>query len=133
MKNNLWQKRMKFLSTSVMVCLLTACDVPAERQKPSTGIDVKYGAEGPVAWLDAPLNESRLLLVPYQIVFHITDPDTASLGELSINGNVVALIDNPDGETKLASLRYTWEPDRTRRIHTAGARAQLRGRVERAG
>jgi len=68
------------------------------------------GELGPQAWIDAPLNESRLPLSPYQIVFHISEQDGVSLGELSINDQVVELILNSDPSSNVATLRYVWNP-----------------------
>ena len=65
---------------------------------------------GPQAWIDAPLNGDRLPLAPYQVVFHVTDPTQIINGELQINGEVAALLTNPEPEKKLATMRYSWEP-----------------------
>jgi len=64
----------------------------------------------PQAWIDAPLNESRLPLADIEIVFHITDAEQVVTGELSINDQVMAALPNPDPADKLVTLKYLWEP-----------------------
>lgn len=93
-----------------MMCatiLLTGCSPP---QSPSPQ-DAYLGLAGePQAWIDAPLNESRLPLARYEIVFHITDSQQVMMGELSINDQVMASLPNPDPADKLVTLKYLWDP-----------------------
>lgn len=74
----------------------------------------------PIAWIDAPLNESHHPLAPYEIVFHITGTTSLSLGELVINDQVAALLLVDDASKKLATLKYMWVPDQPGKyiIHT---------------
>ncbi|PKN90046.1 MAG: hypothetical protein CVU45_04565, partial [Chloroflexi bacterium HGW-Chloroflexi-7] len=62
------------------------------------------------SWIDAPLDGMRLPLAPYIIVFHITDSNAVTSGELTINGNIVAEIPNPEGDTNYTVLTYNWQP-----------------------
>jgi hypothetical protein len=63
----------------------------------------------PVAWVDAPLDGMLLPLAPYEIVFHITDDSPMRMGEVTINGNVLAQIEASSGGN-LVTLRYLWTP-----------------------
>jgi hypothetical protein len=83
---------------------------------------VGMGGE-PQAWIDAPLNESRLPLANYEIVFHITDSQQVMTGELSINGQVMVSLTNPDPADKLVTLKYLWSPTAPGE-YTLQARAQ---------
>jgi len=67
-------------------------------------------SQPPQSWIDAPLNESHLLLAPYEIVFHISGEPDVAMGELVINGQVIALLEVDNPGKKLATLRYLWEP-----------------------
>jgi hypothetical protein len=69
------------------------------------------GTLGPEAWIDAPLDGMHIPLgVPYPVVFHITADTAISRGELSINSNVVATLDNPNAGSNLATLHYSFTP-----------------------
>ena len=105
------RKEAKILTVALVVCLvLTSCssEVP-ENIVDSQDTDIGSGLLA-AAWLDAPLNGSHIPLAPYEIVFHVTDPSTAALGELVINGSVEKLIVNPEN-SKLATMRHMWNPE----------------------
>jgi hypothetical protein len=111
----------KMLFTILIAALvLGGCDAP---QSGST--EVAYlGLRGePQAWIDAPLNESRLPLANYEIVFHITDSQQVMTGELSINDQVMVFLPNPDPADKLVTLKYMWSPRAPGR-YTLQVRAQ---------
>lgn len=87
--------------------VLAGCNLP-QSQSPQ---DAYLGPnDKPQAWIDAPLNESRLPLAPYEIVFHITDSQQVMTGELSINDQVMASLPNPAPANKLVTLKYLWNP-----------------------
>ena len=100
--------------------VLGGCDSP--QSEPQGVADLGMGGE-PQAWIDAPLNESRLPLARYEIVFHITDAHQVAAGELRINDRVVALSPNPDPADKLVTLTYLWDPGAPGR-YVLGVRAQ---------
>ena len=94
-------------------------------QTQSKLLEVAYLAPGgdPQAWIDAPLNESRLPFAPYEIVFHITDSQQVIIGELRINDQVISSMPNPDPADKLVTLKYLWDPESPGR-YVLGVRAQ---------
>jgi hypothetical protein len=91
----------------IFILILAACNVPKAAQYVEVAL-----VDNPVpqAWVDAPLDNSVLPLAPYEIVFHITDQEEVARGELSINNQVVATLDNPQAGKKLATLKYAWNP-----------------------
>jgi hypothetical protein len=108
---NMKNKRIKRFGILIVVCslclLFAACDGEPVAKLADTSF--VFGT-GPQAWIDAPLNGDHLPFAPYQVVFHVTDPSQIVNGELQINGEVAALLANPEPEKKLATLRYPWEP-----------------------
>lgn len=113
--------RNKFLFTMLCLALVLAgCSSP-QSESPQDGYLGKR--DNPRAWIDAPLNESRLPLARYEIVFHITDSQQVMTGELSINNQVMVSLSNPDPADKLVTLKYLWDPVAPGR-YTLGVRAQ---------
>ena len=100
-------KKEMFLIILSVALLLGGCT-----QTQTESPQVAYLGSGgePQAWIDAPLDESRLPLARYEIVFHITDPQEVMMGELRINDQVVASLINPDPADKLVTLTYLWDP-----------------------
>ena len=62
------------------------------------------------AWIDAPLDGTKLPLAPYLIVFHASDPLGVTQMEVSINDQVLATIANPDKAQALVYLTQAWQP-----------------------
>lgn len=62
------------------------------------------------AWIDAPLHESTIPLSPYEIVAHGSDPEQINKLEISVDGEVMEVITNPDPEELLFSVQLTWTP-----------------------
>jgi hypothetical protein len=90
-----------------LILLFAGCNIP----KAAQFVEVVLVANpAPQAWVDASLNNSVLPLAPYEIVFHITDQQEVTQGELSINNQVVAALPNPQAGKKLATLKYAWNP-----------------------
>jgi hypothetical protein len=96
--------------------LLSACNLP-----------VASGGETR-AWIDAPLDGMHLLVQPYSIIFHGSDPHGISLMEVSINGAVLATLPNSQTAKTLVYLTQTWQPQgpgryiiRVRAQNTTGA------------
>ena len=110
-----------FLLTMLCAALVMAGCNPPQPESPQDGYIGKR--DKPRAWIDAPLNESRLPLADYEIVFHITDAEEVVTGELSINDQVMASLPNPDPADKLVTLKYLWEPAAPGE-YVVGARAQ---------
>jgi hypothetical protein len=95
-------KNMRFLALIVcLIFMVAACD----KKTTTPGSEVRLQS-----WIDAPLDGMQLPLAPYLIVFHVTDSNAVTSGELTINGSVVADIPNPDGDTNYAALTYNWQP-----------------------
>jgi hypothetical protein len=64
----------------------------------------------PHAWIDAPLEGMRLLKQSYLLSFHGSDPGGISRMEVSINGEVLATLTNPDSTKVLVYLTQAWQP-----------------------
>jgi hypothetical protein len=108
--------RKLFVLLLTAALLLSACNLP-----------VASGA-GTHAWIDAPLDGMHLLVQPYSIVFHGSDPHGIARMEVSINGAVLATLPNPDTAKTLVYLTQAWQPQgpgryiiRVRAQNTAGA------------
>jgi hypothetical protein len=100
-----------------MILLLTAALVLSGCHLPAAP-----GGE-PRAWIDAPLDGMRLLMHPYMLSFHGSDPGGISRMEVSINGEVLATLPNPDPAKVLVYLTQTWEPQKPGR-YVVRVRAQ---------
>lgn len=100
-------KKKTLFTTLCVALVLAGCNLP----QPQTSQDAYLGLGGePQAWIDAPLNESRLPLTPHEIVFHFTDSQQVMAGELIINDQVMASLPNPAPADKLVTLKYLWVP-----------------------
>jgi hypothetical protein len=112
---------MKKILISVLACLFVAgCNMPILRG--AVMFDLP-----PQAWIDAPLNGSKLPLAPYEVVFHGSDPGVVTRGEFSVNGNVQSSLPNPDDTGHLIVFRVGWTPPapgeytlRARTLNSAG-------------
>ena len=100
-------KRKLFLFTLCLFLLLSACSLPQKQE--SQG--VSQNNVQPMAWIDAPLNESRLPMEPYEIVFHVSGSQVILKGEISLDDNVIAFLDMPDSTENLTTWKYTWVPE----------------------
>ena len=109
------------LFTALCAALLLAGCNPSQPQSMFVGYLAPMGE--PQAWIDAPLNESRLPLAPYQVVFHITDSQKVMMGQLLINNQVVFTTPNPEPANKLFTIKYMWDPGAPGR-YVLGVRAQ---------
>jgi hypothetical protein len=99
----------------IIITLLAACNLPLQS---ITQTDGKIST-----WIDAPLNGSTLLTEPYEIVYHGGDAGGIASMELSVNGEVIALNQNPSPGSILVTLRHTWTPPGPG-TYTIRARAQ---------
>jgi hypothetical protein len=82
-------------------------------QLPACGIALKVNpgvGDHLQSWIDAPLESMKLPLAPYDVVFHLTDDAGVSAGEVSINGDVVATLLNPEPANLLVTFIYPWSP-----------------------
>ena len=91
--------------------MLTACNLP-QRAK-----------EAPQAWIDDPLDGMRLPMQPYTFTLHSSDPAGIAQMEVSVNGQVLATVKNPNPADLLVSLTQTWNPPSPGR-YVIRARAQ---------
>jgi len=96
------------ISLLLAVLIITGCQPQVSKTETTTSDSPDMQ---PQAWIDAPLNESHIPLVPYEIVFHVSAQSNVSLGELSINEQVAALLVVDDSSKNLATLKYLWEPE----------------------
>lgn len=78
---------------------------------------------GLAAWIDAPLNGSTIPLAPYEIVTHSSDPIQIKQLEISVNGEILGLFENPNPGGLLFSARLDWRPAAPG-IYTIQARGQ---------
>ena len=88
-----------FLSTLLSALLVSACG--ASEPVLSTGL---------ISWIDAPLNDSTLPLAPYEIVLHGSGPDTVEALEITINGEIFGVVNNPDPGELLFTVKLDWSP-----------------------
>jgi hypothetical protein len=96
--------------------LLSACNMPTVAfQGTSPG--------APQAWIDAPLDGMTLPLQPYTLTLHSSDPKGISRMEVSINGDVLATLLNPNPAQLLVYLTQSWQPTAPGR-YVISARAQ---------
>ncbi len=63
-----------------------------------------------MSWIDAPLDGSTIPLAPYQIVAHGSDSDPITALEITINGDLFHVIDNPNPEGLLFTAYQDWTP-----------------------
>jgi hypothetical protein len=97
------EMRYKFLVILLAACLAGGCNWPQKA--------MMLAETGPQAWIDVPLDGSSLPVdQPYEIVFHNSDLSGVILGELSINGQVLQMLTNPDPKQTLANHRVPWTP-----------------------
>ena len=76
-----------------------------------SGCNLPQGQAGAAqAWIDAPLDGMILPLAPYTIVFHASAPLGVTQMEVSLNGQVLADLPNPDPAQGLVSLSQPWQP-----------------------
>lgn len=78
------------------------------------------------AWIDAPLHESTIPLAPYEIVAHGSDPLQIQRLEISVDGEVLGLIENPDPAKLLLTTKLAWTPPAPG-VYTIEARGQNGG------
>lgn len=88
------------LVTIAVLLLVSACN-PAALQ---TGLGTL------TAWIDAPLNGSTIPLAPYEIVAHASDPEQIKLIEITVEGEVLGAIENPNLDDLLLRAQLTWNP-----------------------
>jgi hypothetical protein len=97
----------KHLTLLVILGLILSCCT----QKPIIDrTDFQLNQAYPAAWIDAPLNGSRIPLAPYEIVLHLADPAGLKAGEISVNGSVLASLPVGSAGETLSTLKYTWTP-----------------------
>ena len=108
-------KRICTLLFIIISLSLVGCNLPQ-----SQGV---AGPSAPTAWLDAPLDGSIIPLAPYEVIFHIADAAGVALGEVSVNGQVISSLPNPNGTETPATLRSMWTPT-SPGLYTIQVRAQ---------
>ena len=75
------------------------------------------------AWIDAPLDQSTIPLAPYQIVAHGSDPGQIILLEITVDGEVLSVIENPNPGDLLLAGKADWTPPAPG-VYTIQARGQ---------
>ena len=88
-----------------LLLALSACNLPLKITSSGTA----------KAWIDAPLDGMQLPLAPYTLVFHSSDPLGVQQMEVSINGQVLASLPNPDPAQSLVELTQVWQPQQAGR------------------
>jgi len=76
--------------------------------------------QGPMAWLDEPLDGAALPLEPTEIMAHASDADGVAGFEFYVNGAL--LVRSPAEGGMLANATAGWDPDRVG-VYTVAARA----------
>jgi hypothetical protein len=90
----------------ILLLTLPACNLPGKTAPMGNA----------QAWIDAPLDGMVLPLAPYTIVFHSTDPLGVTRMEVSVNGQVLASLPNPDLAQGLVHLEQVWQPEKAGRF-----------------
>src|SRR5512142_564722 len=98
-------KALRTLPVILMLATVAACNMP--RNAPLVPLALNGG---PQTWVDAPLDQMRLPLAPYEVVFHGTDEAGVTGLELRINDQLVAVPPPEGGSQKLITARYAWSP-----------------------
>ncbi|MCL4530887.1 MAG: hypothetical protein M1282_15940 [Chloroflexi bacterium] len=111
-------KRIRALLFVIMMFSLVGCNLPQTQLSEGAA-----GPSTPTAWLDAPLDGSTIPLAPYEVIFHIADAAGVALGEVSVNGQVISSLPNPNGTETPATLRSMWTPT-SPGLYTIQVRAQ---------
>ncbi len=97
-------RKWNFLLLALLLAL-SACNLP-----------LKITSNGTAqAWIDAPLDGMKLPLAPYTLVFHSSDPLGVTQMEVSVNGQVLASLPNPDPAQSLVHLTQVWQPQQAGR------------------
>jgi uncharacterized protein YraI len=89
----------------MLIVLSVAC-------APTSNIAAPDVAQGPAAWIDAPLDNSNLPQAEYQVVSHASDPGGISAFELSVNGQVLRTDPAPGDQvgTSISHISQPWLP-----------------------
>lgn len=61
-------------------------------------------------WIDAPLSGSTIPLAPYQIVAHSSDPVEIQVVEISVDGMLLDVFENPEPANLLFTASFSWTP-----------------------
>jgi len=85
----------------------------------SSGDSADGGIE---AGINAPANGATLSAGPTEIAYYATSVDGVASLELSVNGEVLSTVTNPDTSQQVTALKYSWEPT-TAGSHTIRVRA----------
>ena len=67
-------------------------------------------ASGIEAGINAPAPGAVLPEGPAEIAYYATSVDGVATLELSVNGEVLSTVSNPDDSQQVTALKYTWEP-----------------------
>ena len=84
-----------------LVVLAVACNPPAPQPAAQGGL---------VAWIDAPLDGTTLLLASYEVVFHCSVPSGVAWIELTVDGAILVSNAPLDTTQSLVTTRYVWTP-----------------------
>jgi hypothetical protein len=108
-------KRKLMILLLATALVLSGCNMP-------TGI-VAGSPTALQAWIDAPLDGTTLPLQPYSLTLHASDPGGVGQLEVSINGQVLATLANPNPASLLMVVTQVWNPSEPGR-YVITARAQ---------
>ncbi len=99
-------KTRRIVPIVLLIAGLAACNMP--RSAPLAPLALT--GNGPQTWIDAPLDQMRLPLAAYEVVFHGTDDAAVTSLELRINDQLVTVPSPEGGAQKLVTARYMWSP-----------------------
>lgn len=79
------------------------------------GSDSPAGEAGTAAGIEtginAPAQGAALSAGPVEIAYYATSVDGVATVELSVNGEILSMVSNPDTSEQVVALKYTWEPE----------------------
>lgn len=118
--------------TALLLSILLACSIGpltidfglgGDSDTSSDGDNVEGSVGGIEAGINSPAQGAVLPMAPFEIAYYATSVDGIASVELSVNGEVLSTITNPDTSQQVVALKYSWDPAAPG-SHTIRVRAQ---------
>ena len=99
--------RKSLVAPAILIVLLSGCNLPG-----AASDNTWPASQGKLqAWVDAPLNETRIPLnVPYTVVCHGADPAEVATVEFSVGGSVAQTLTAAEKNHMLLTAKFNWLP-----------------------
>jgi len=110
-------RRVKITIAASLMVILLACNIgPLSIDLGAGGGDESpAGESGAAAGIEAGINSpaqgATLSAGPVEIAYYATGVDGVATVELSVNGEVLSMVSNPDTTEQVVALKHTWEPE----------------------